>query len=306
MWQRTVLLLILIASSSPTLLAADGFLGVYSHLATGMTSVEGELVGYVPKSELTLKISVANEEGSEELFLDGGIREALQIEVKVDGEPQTGLVLDWASADRRYAFFGGLPPTPSQEGVLEPGVGLETRLAVRRTDGKSFAAGRYQLQFRIEPSAVRFADGSAWQGRGGLGGTRFELLGINSAEASATELKIRARDALLGERYPEAAELFAEVVELEPTDVDGWSGLGASLHHLGDHQSAAESLEKVMPTIIEQRMNSTLPLLLAESYVNLGELEKAERALQAVIVEPDVAVKLEELQLKVARAAPNP
>lgn len=304
MLRRIFVLLLLGSVSSSTLSAADGYLGVYASVAGGTTTVGEDLVGFAPQGALRLSVSVANEEGGEELFLDGGVRAALRLELLVDGEPRRGeLELAWAKSEQRYAFFGDLPEVPSRAGVLESSVGLKTELTLRRRGGSPWGAGRYEIRLVVDPQAVTLADGSPWTGRGGVAGVRFELREEDSAEARLLALKIRASDAFGAGRYREAAERWAEVVDLDAADDDGWAGLGASYYQLGDHGGAVECLEKVVPAMAEKGLHSALPLFLAESYVAIGELEKARETLHLVVVEPEVASRLEKLQRKVAAAS---
>lgn len=114
-------------------------------------------------------------------------------------------------------------------------------------------------------------------------------------------LLIRASGEMTGGRYEAAREQFAEVKALDPTDVDAWTGWGLASFHLGEHAKAAEAMRKAMPSIVSRGLHSTIPSLLAESYVFLGELDKARETLGAYLLEPDIEPALEVLKAKVAR-----
>ena len=285
---------------SSALLAQDGYLGVYA-LPRHTTSVGGEVVGFAPRDELHFEVSLANEEGGEELFLPEGLAGGLGLELLRDGEPipAPSLRLVWEDRERRYAFYGGLPPEPDVAGVLEPGVGLATDLRVRRRSGAGFAPGHYVARLRVLPGAARRSNAEPWRGRGGVGGTSFTLRAAETEADQLLERKLAASGAFAAGDYELAAALWSEIVEADATETSGWAGLGAALHHLGRHALATECLEKAMPAIVTEGHHSGLPFLLATSYVALGEPEKAEETLRAVVGQSLVESAIARLRLKV-------
>lgn len=300
--RRLIATSILVGLVPISALAQDPYLGVYA-LPLRTASIDGELVGYATEDSLAFEVTVANEEGTLELYWAGGLAAGLNVELVRDGEPlaSDSLTIDWDAAPTRYAFDGDLPAAPSVPGVLEPGVGLRSELRVRTKDGATFRAGDYTLRLTVVPEKVTVSDGSAWGGRGGLGGARFRLEDVDSPDEHKRALLIRALDALAHGRHGAAKEDFTKVIEMDPADLDGWAGLGIASWHLGRHAEAAEAMEKAMPRIVLRGQHSVIPQLLAESYVALGEPDKARSTLRAVLVEHEVEPMLEAIHAKVSK-----
>lgn len=297
---KNVGLLILSFLVANATLAQSSYVGVYTY-PRHMVLEEEMLLAVAPRDALQFKVSVANEEGHEELFMEGGGLHGIDMELWKDGrkvDPST-LDFDWTTGGERYAFFGGLPPEPTAEGVLEPGVGFRSELRIRNRSGKPFSAGSYQLWARVNQGSLLRADGTAWVGRGGLAESRFVLFEPRSFDETQLARTLIGGEALQNREYGRAAEIFAEQVDADATNLGGWARLGLAYFHLGRHEEAAQCMERIMPKIVAEGSHSSLPFLLAESYVALGLPEKAAVALRSVVLEQDIDTTLERIEARV-------
>lgn len=279
----------------------DSYLGVYIHPRPVLT-IEGEHVGFVPLQTMNFEVSVGNEEGPHEIFLTDGIEGSVEFEMELDGLPVPvhRMIFEWSTDPVRVALDDELPPEPSVPGVIESGVGLTTTVSISPPNAQGWYPGDYVLRLRFRPAAVRLGNGDTWSGRGGMGETRFTLRDEISTEDQLLARKLEAKTALDAGRLRDAAGLWRSITQTHPDDLDAWAGLGVATFHLGDHQKAADCLQRVMPATPGDMPRSTLPLLLAESYVHLGDLESAAAALRHIVPEADISAQLESIQSRVA------
>ena len=277
----------------------DSYIGVYVHAQQVVTIGDGE-VGFLPRSTLRFEISLANEEGNAEIYLPDGMTGSLELTLERNGTRISNEKLNivWSDNEERFALDGGHLPEGGATGLFEPRVVLKRSLTVSLRRG-AFQSGSYTASLSARHDATLLANGATWHGRGGVGGARFALRDAISAEDQLRVRKLSAMDAMNAGEFVQAASRWQAIVDLDASDLDGWAGLGVANFHLNRHREAAECLERVMPAEPGDMPRSTLPLLLAESYVHLGELEEAERVLRLIALEPQAAVMLDAIEARV-------
>jgi hypothetical protein len=275
---------------------------------------------YGTLAELRFQVFLTNEveaeDGGETVFMAGPLREVLAVELVRNGEPLDPVALEvaWEAEDERVDMvsFQELPlDGEGGEHPLPPRVRLSNRLTVRRANGQPFALGEYEVWMRVKPGAIWRADGGPWQGRredgqlwedrGGVGVVYLEIREAVTLEDRKKQL--RRQGSLLEERgaYEQALELRKQLVALDPEDLNSYSWLGYAHYQLRQYREAAVALERVMPLVRASEGYSLLHLTLAESYVALGEEEKAKEALRGYVFEKDIEAELVRLRESLER-----
>ncbi len=118
------------------------------------------------------------------------------------------------------------------------------------------------------------------------------------ADAIARDPGLRAYRFVIGElcfelqRYAEAANVFAEIVKVEPHHAQAWDGLGRAAHLLGQDQHAIAALEQAIllaPEWAEPLYEAAL------LYADRGEHALAEdRLRRAVLRDPKLMLAADE------------
>jgi tetratricopeptide (TPR) repeat protein len=134
-----------------------------------------------------------------------------------------------------------------------------------------------------------------------VGGAYFEIREVLTLEDRKRQLQLEG--SLLEERgaYEQALELRRQLVALDPEDLNSYSWLGYAHYQLRQYREAAVALERVMPLVRASEGYSLLHLTLAESYVALGEEEKAKEALRGYVFEKDIEAELVRLRESLER-----
>lgn len=102
-----------------------------------------------------------------------------------------------------------------------------------------------------------------------------------------------------GKQYARAADLYAQLLALVPSNVDTYNNLGLTLHYLG---RSAEALQKLNEGIAVDATHQRIWLTLGFVNAQIGDIEEARLALAtAVLIDADsdvgesAATMLEEL-----------
>ena len=236
----------------------------------------------VPGGRSTSRSAWRTKKVEKELFIQGGIPGLLIVELRQDTRWIGGqaLVFDWSRVPTRYSFFGGLPPEPSAAGILEPGVALRSTLTVRLVSGEPFPVGTYELRLRLAPDRLKRADGC----RGTVGAVLLvssfscDRAQPRRTESGSTRCSVRKPYSMETTRRRHA--IFRAMLDETPLEKRGWAGLGLAYFRLKKHGLAAEAFEHSVAKADERILDSSLADLLVESYVVLGEDEKALRTLR--------------------------
>jgi tetratricopeptide (TPR) repeat protein len=164
---------------------------------------------------------------------------------------------------------------------------------------------------RVKPGAIwradggpwqgRRADGELWEGRGGAGGAYFDIREAATLEDRKRQLHLEA--SLLSERgaYEQALELRRQLVALDPEDLASYVGLGEVHYRLRQYREAVVAFERYMPVLRQHGWKSLTPYMLAQSYLALGEEEKARETFQGILVEDKIEPELARLRADLQR-----
>ena len=306
MTKQIIVALFWMASAAP-LLALDGYVGVYAE-APNTVSRENSNVALGPRAHLTFNIALVNEEDGEELLAAGGLGQTLAVTLRDDEAPIPAdeLHISWRDEVERYAFYGGLPPEPREKHLLEPGVGWRSELTIRRIDGLPFRGGDYTLYVEVKDDSLLGADGLPWRGRRGAATLSLKLDEAKGPEDQLWKAKMLGIEALAGGTYERALDHFQHALDLDPSDDFAWSGLGRAYFELQLYREAAASLDGVVQRSVARGMDTTLPALLVESYVALGEREKAAEILALMVPPARIEPLLGKMEERHAKRRPTP
>lgn len=300
--KRLLLALMFAVLISASASASSSYVGIYA-TPQGTARIEGVLTGVAERQHLELIVSVVNEVGSE-LYAPGGLPSMVRVEIAKDDAalPADSLDLTWQK-DERFSIAPDLPSEPSVAGILEPGVGLRSRLSVARADGRSFGEGRYEIELSLVEKGLLRSDGSSWHGRGGALIRRFELQHPKTPEEQQWARKMRAREAFYDGRFADAKRLFESAAVFDGNDIGAWTGISRAQLALGDYAGASRTIERLLPELRGSGQETSLPVLLAEARLHLGDRAGAVAALKSFVAEAFLAPTLEKIELRVRLTA---
>ncbi len=248
------------------------FLGVYC-LLLDSTSLDGNIVTYDDIPSLEFEVTIVNESDNQGIELDKCVSLLLDVEFQLAGVsvPANSLTTSWSPA--------GCTQTGAADAeendldfplVLAPGATLRATLRLGRIDGPGFSAGDYSVILRAKPGLVRASRGADTI-RGGIGSSRFVVrVSVPDADRLAALNILGSRAARHG-ALDEALDYFFEMDRLRPDNAAAAVGIGTTLAALNEHERAIPYLERAYADSPSSGVRSVIPLLLAQSLINVGD-----------------------------------
>jgi len=256
---------------------------------------------YGRQSSLELKIILKNEGSDKGILLPKDFQRFLNFRLKRgDIEiPPENIVLDWAAQIKKVAD----PSNPDVEmddiNLLEPEAHIEMFCTLRRADNQEFDYGEYRLMVSVTEliDRLKFEDQVKWWGRAGREfQVPFTIFEIQTLEDLKAYYEVEGSYAYSRQQYMKALEHYQKLIEVDPTDIHGYSGLGAVYLQLKQFKEAARALEKVLPHVADER--TLVPYSLAYAYVAIGDEEKAIKTLKLVLPENKIREEIEKYKAR--------
>ncbi|MBK1716248.1 tetratricopeptide repeat protein [Thiocystis violacea] len=133
----------------------------------------------------------------------------------------------------------------------------------------------YYLRHPSQPSATAAAPGRSTQAAGPTIAT--SAIPESITETNPVLLHQQADELFMQRRYPEAAQVYRRILELNPEDAEAHNDLGLSLHYVGDQAGALKHLRDA----VDKGPDLPRPWLTL-GFVNLqaGNIAEARQALE--------------------------